>query len=100
MWAKIRDDHPWTSGLGRRKGALNKRTVDIIDKLAAERCDPIVGMAPMAMKKKNSVELRARIFAELAQYVAPKRKALEHKGDDGMIETLLARIGSSPGEAG
>jgi hypothetical protein len=29
--------------------------------------------------------------------VAPKRKALEHKGDDGMIEALLARIDSSPG---
>jgi len=30
-----------------------------------------------ALNKKNPVELRARMFAELAQYVAPKRKALD-----------------------
>jgi hypothetical protein len=81
-----------TSGQGRPKGALNKRTLDVIDKLAAERCDPIAGMARIAMNKKNPVELRARMFAELAQYVAPKRKAMEHSGDAGMIEALLARI--------
>jgi hypothetical protein len=81
-----------TSGQGRPKGALNKRTLEVIDKLAAERCDPIAGMARIAMNKKNPVELRARMFAELAQYVAPKRKAMEHSGDAGMIEALLARI--------
>jgi hypothetical protein len=81
-----------TSGQGRPKGALNKRTLDVIDKLAALRCDPITGMAKLAMNKNNPVELRARMFAELAQYVAPKRKALEHSGDGGMIEALLARI--------
>jgi len=81
-----------TSGQGRPKGALNKRTLDVIEKLAAERCDPIVGMARIAMNEKNPVELRARMFAELAQYVAPKRKALEHSGDAGMIEALLSKI--------
>jgi hypothetical protein len=85
-----------TSGQGRPKGALNKRTLDVIDKLAAERCDPIVGMARIAMNKNNPVELRARMFAELAQYVAPKRKAMEHSGDAGMIEALLARMDDNP----
>jgi len=32
------------------------------------------------------------MFAELAQYVAPKRKPLDHSAEPGMIETLLARI--------
>jgi hypothetical protein len=81
-----------TSGQGRPKGALNKRTLDVIDKLAALRCDPIAGMARIAMNKKNPVELRGRMYAELAQYVAPKRKALEHSAQPGLIETLLARI--------
>ena len=44
------------------------------------------------MNRKNPVELRGRMYAELAQYVAPKRKALEHSGDAGLIEALLARI--------
>ena len=81
-----------TSGQGRPKGALNKRTRDVIDKLSALRCDPIAGMARIALDKKNPVELRAKMFAELAQYVAPKRKAVEHSAQPGTIETLLARI--------
>ena len=81
-----------TSGQGRPRGALNKRTRDVIDKLSALRCDPIAGMARIALDKKNPVELRAKMFAELAQYVAPKRKAVEHSAQPGTIETLLARI--------
>jgi hypothetical protein len=30
--------------------------------------------------------------AELAQYVAPKRKAIEHSGDALGLEALLARL--------
>jgi hypothetical protein len=30
-------------------------------------CDPITGMALIAMNEKNPVELRARIYSELAQ---------------------------------
>jgi hypothetical protein len=56
------------------------------------RPDPIVGMARIAMNKKNPVELRGRMYAELAQYVAPRRKALEHSAEPGMIEALLAKI--------
>jgi hypothetical protein len=33
-------------------------------------------MALIAMNEKNPIELRARMYSELAQYVAPKRKAL------------------------
>jgi hypothetical protein len=64
---------------------------DVVDRLSALRCNPIAGMARIAMNEKNPVELRAGMFAELAQY-APKRKALGHSGDAGMIEALLARI--------
>jgi hypothetical protein len=62
---------------GRAKGTLNKRTVEVIDRLEALGCDPIEGMARLAMDANNSPELRGKMFAELAQYVAPKRKALE-----------------------
>jgi hypothetical protein len=77
---------------GRQRGSPNKRTLEVIDKLAALRCDPITGMAKLAMDRNNAPELRGRMYGELAQYVAPKRKALEHSGDAGMIEALLARI--------
>jgi hypothetical protein len=35
------------------------------------------------MDTKTSPDLRGRMFAELAQYVAPKRKAIEHSSDGG-----------------
>src|SRR5919206_903670 len=63
---------------GRAKGTLNKLTAATVERLAALRCDPIEGMARIAMDEANPVELRAKMFAELAQYVAPKRKAVEH----------------------
>src|ERR1700733_5011903 len=81
-----------TSRQGRPKGVLNKRTRDVIDKLAALDCDPITGMARIAMSKKTPVELRARMYSELAQYVACKRKAVEHSSDAGLLETLLLRL--------
>jgi hypothetical protein len=65
---------------GRQKGTRNKRTQDVIDRLEALGCDPIEGMARLAMDKSNSPELRGRMFAELAQFVAPKLKAIEHSG--------------------
>jgi hypothetical protein len=40
-------------------------------------------MARIAMNPKIRPELRARMFAELAQYAHPKRKAVEHSGTDG-----------------
>ncbi|MDN3987022.1 hypothetical protein [Zwartia vadi] len=63
---------------GRLLGTPNKKTVEIKDRLASMGCDPIQGMADLAMDANNTAELRGRMYAELAQYVAPKRKAVEH----------------------
>src|SRR5918911_2245956 len=68
---------------GRRRGSPNRRTAEVAERLAALGCDPIEGMASIAMDPSNTPELRARMFAELAQYVAPKRKAVEHSGPEG-----------------
>lgn len=68
---------------GRTAGVPNKRTAEITERLEALGCDPIEGMAHLAMDAANSAELRGRMFAELAQYVAPKRKAVERSGADG-----------------
>jgi hypothetical protein len=76
---------------GRQLGAPNKH-LEVAERLAGLRCDPITGMARIAMNKRNPVELRGRVFAELAQYVAPKRKALEHSAEPGLIEEVLSRI--------
>tara|TARA_R110000868_G_scaffold187664_4_gene430193 strand:- start:1003 stop:1263 length:261 start_codon:yes stop_codon:yes gene_type:complete len=64
--------------------------MEVIERLAELNCDPIEGMAIIAMDMANSAELRGRMFAELAQYVAPKRKALEHSGE--IHHNYVARV--------
>jgi hypothetical protein len=66
---------------GRQKGTPNKVTQEIVEKLQALGCDPIEGMARIAIDPDSKPELRLRAYVELAQYVAPKRKALEMCGD-------------------
>ena len=61
---------------GRKRGTPNRRTLEVCDLLQSLGCDPIEGMARIAMDASNSLELRARMYVELAQYVAPKRKAV------------------------
>jgi hypothetical protein len=71
---------------GRVAGTPNRRTQDVIERLAALNCDPIEGMAKIAMDEANAPELRGRMFAELAQYVAPKRRAIDHSAAEGAGE--------------
>jgi hypothetical protein len=60
---------------GRKKGTPNRRTQEVVAVLERLGCDPIGGMASIAMDERNSPELRGKLFAELAQYIAPKRRA-------------------------
>ena len=75
---------------GRVAGTPNKRTQDVIERLALLGCNPIEGMARIAMDEANSPELRGRMYAELAQYVAPNRKAVEHSASEGSGEILIS----------
>jgi hypothetical protein len=73
---------------GRKKGTPNKRAVEVTERLAELGCCPIQGMARLAMDQANAPELRGRMYSELAGFVAPKRRAVEHTGaDGGPIET-------------
>jgi hypothetical protein len=55
-----------------------------MDRLEALGCDPIEGMARIAMDETIDLSIRAQMFKELAQYVAPKRKALDMQADMNM----------------
>jgi len=46
-------------------------------------CDPIEGMARIAVDEQAELGLRAQMYKELAQYTAPKRKAVAVTGEDG-----------------
>ena len=62
---------------GRKAGTPNRNTQDLIERLATLGCDPIEGLARIAMDPATKPELKFRCFAELAQYVHPKRKATD-----------------------
>lgn len=70
-------------GAGRRKGTAGKKTLEIQEKLDALGCDPLEGMAIIAQRAMNEgdMSLAGSMYKELAQYVAPKRKAVEHSTD-------------------
>ena len=75
---------------GRLAGTPNRRTVEVIERLEVLGCDPIEGMALIAMDATTPIEVRARMFAELAGYVAPKRKAVDHAGGNGGIQIVMS----------
>ncbi len=79
---------------GRKKGTPNRRTVEVTERLAALDCDPLAGMASLAMDESNSPELRGRMYAELAQYLYPKRRAVESPSEEG--QRVIFQIGISP----
>ena len=74
---------------GRQKGTPNKATADVQARLEALGCDPIEGMARLAMDQDNPPELRGRMFAELAGYIAPKRKAVEFEAAPGTMTQFV-----------
>src|SRR5690242_2717752 len=66
---------------GRRPGSRNRINRAVDEKLAKLGCDPIEGMATIAMDPASPIEIRAKLLIELAQYIAPKRRAVEHTLD-------------------
>ena len=67
---------------GRKKGTPNKKTLDVVEKLKSLNCDPIEGLARIALDSEEE-SLRLQANKELAQYIAPKRKAVEVTGSEG-----------------
>jgi hypothetical protein len=86
---------------GRKKGTPNKATLTVAEKLEALGCDPIEGMARIAMDEKNSPETRGRYYSELAQYLYPKRKPVDLSSDQSPVinvNTTLDLGGSDVGD--
>lgn len=84
---------------GRAKGTPNKDKQELIALIESVGCKhPIIGLAEIARQSHESGELdrAANCYKELAQYVAPKRKAIEHSGGQDINitegETLAERL--------
>ena len=80
------------AGAGRPKGSLGTKTKAVQEKLEALDCDPIEALAMIAKDTNNTAELRFQANKELAQYIAPKRRAVEMDAslDSGLKVNLLS----------
>ena len=80
---------------GRKKGTKNKKSQAVQDKLDEMNCDPIEGMAKIANDAiaVGDVKLAFDAYKELAQYVTPKLKSIEHTGANGdAIEHKVTKV--------
>lgn len=82
---------------GKKSGTHNKITRDVAALLDKLNCNPLEGLATIAVDKDVEMPIRARCYAELAKYVHPQLKAIEHSGtirtpDDGQLGTAAERI--------
>jgi hypothetical protein len=78
---------------GRTAGTPNQKTKEVAELLASLGHDPIEAMVTIARNPRASLQLRGRINAELAQYIYPKRKAVELSGEYSMrLPELEARL--------
>ena len=62
---------------GRVRGTPNRKTELVAKTLAKLGCDPIEGLALIALDPETKPEVEVRCLSELAQYVYPKRKAVD-----------------------
>jgi hypothetical protein len=79
----------------------NRKNGEITELLNSLGCNRIEGMARIATDEKHSRELRGRMFAELAQYVYPKRKAVELAADPvtpQQSKLVVEFVGARPDE--
>ena len=78
-------------GSGRKVGTPNRRSQEVRELLESMDCDPITGMARIAMDETIDMQIRARMHTESAQYSAPKRKAIEHSGDGAAVPVVIIK---------
>ena len=75
--------HALPPGPGRPRGSKNRFTLAVEQRLAERGVDPITFLADIVLNEDGAwtADHRLRAAIELASYVAPKRKAIEHTAD-------------------
>jgi hypothetical protein len=83
---------PAPVGNSNRKGKKSKLALDINARLAELNCDPFEGMVRVAKAAEANDELTiaGTMYKELAKYILPQKKAIEHTGELDINNTITA----------
>lgn len=71
---------PRPEGAGRKKGTPNKSTQDLFEKCRSKGIDVFEALLDIAINSPKE-DNRLHALKDLANYLYPKRKALEHSGE-------------------
>jgi len=73
---------------GRQKGTPNKKTAEIqervkkfMEQMGVKNFDPLMALAGIAVDKGTPLKLKVDALKEIAQYMHPKRRAVEISGE-------------------
>lgn len=86
--------HPKTGG--RRKGTPNKATLAVTERLFALGCDPLEGLASLAMDPKSTPEFRKQCYSELMPYAYSKRRPIDVAIEQPTVINVITQVDSSP----
>jgi hypothetical protein len=102
-----------TPGAGRKKGTPNKKTVELMQVLEKHNFDPGEELIYCYRQAKQIFEFRKKrsnlagaltaldrmseIAEDIAQFIYPKKKAIEHSGEVG-VRTFADFIASAEGD--
>ena len=83
-------------GAGRKKGVPNKPKKELLDmiQLTYPGYHPVMAMAIVANDEGADETLRFNANKEVAQYIVPKKRAVEHSGsiDTGSVAEKLSEL--------
>jgi hypothetical protein len=85
---------------GRAKGTANKDKADLLqqirDHIGDQDWHPVLAMAEMAVDEDLPQDTRTAMVKEVAHYVSPQLKAIEHTAaDDAFGLTLHMNLGAA-----
>lgn len=90
---------------GRKAGTPNKDKAELLqqirDHIGDQEYHPVFAMAEIAVDEEMGNDMRFSAHREVAQYVAPKLKSVEHTADgDGFGLNLFMQLGPKPNGKG
>ncbi len=75
---------------GRKKGTPNRVTQDVIKRLQELDFSPLDELVSLYRDPQATIDIKVNIARDLAQYVYPKRKAIDHTSQGERLTVIIS----------